>query len=80
MQKLMLALHAKNLLTLSKETKMKVYLCYDVSFDGGMGVHRSLRKVFDCEVKAILRLDEKKPVEYNDIEIEWREYEEKEVE
>lgn len=79
MQKLMSALHAKNLLTLSKETKMKVWLCYDVSFDG-CNIHRDLRKIFDCEVKALLWLDEKKPVKYNDIEIEWREYEEKEVE
>jgi hypothetical protein len=80
MQKLMLASLGKNLLMFWKETKMKVYLCYDVSFDGGMGTYRDLRKIFDCEVKALLWLDEKKPVEYNDIEIEWREYEEKEVE
>ena len=56
---------------------MKVWLCYDVSFDGGMGIYRHLQKIFDCEVKALLWLDEKKPVEYDD---EWREYEEKEVE
>jgi hypothetical protein len=80
MQKLMLVSLGKNLLMFWKETKMKVYLCYDVSFDGGMGVHRSLQKVFDCEVKALLWVDEKKPVVYDDIEFEWREYEEKEVE
>jgi hypothetical protein len=54
---------------------MKVWIGYKASFDGGMGTYRHLEKIFDCEVKAFLWVQEIQADEY-----EWREFEEKEVE
>lgn len=54
---------------------MKVYIGYDVSYDGGMGIYRQAEKVFDCEVKAFLWVEEGPKTEYG-----WREFIEMEVE
>jgi hypothetical protein len=54
---------------------MKVYIGYDVSYDGGMGISRHVEKVFDCEVKALLWEEEAQATEY-----EWREFAEMVVE
>ncbi len=59
---------------------MKVWLGYDVHFDGGMGITRHLEKVFDCEVKAFLWVEEKANNGNYHPDYEWRESEEKEVE
>jgi hypothetical protein len=57
-----------------KGIEMKVWIGYEASFDGA-DVYRHLKKVFDCEVKAFLWVEEKQDTDY-----EWREFEVKEVE
>jgi hypothetical protein len=59
----------------TKGPQMKVYIGYDVSYDGGMGISRHVEKLFDCEVKAFLWEEEKQATEY-----EWREFAEMDVE
>ena len=54
---------------------MTVWLGFECHYDGGMGVYRHLRKVFDCEVKAFLWTNEREATDYD-----WREFEAKEVE
>lgn len=54
---------------------MKVWVGYDVSFNGGMDSHHRLTKIFDCEVKAFLWAEEKQANKY-----QWREFEERDVE
>lgn len=54
---------------------MKVWVAYEATFDGGMGTYHSVRKVFDCEFKALLWVEEKQATDY-----EWRYVEEMTVE
>lgn len=57
-----------------EELKTTVWLGFECHYDG-CDVHRHLRKVFDCEVKAFLWIEEMEATDY-----EWREFKEREVE
>lgn len=58
---------------------MKVWLCYECTYDF-CDTHYHLEKVFGSEAAAQQWVKEKTPKVYKGVEIEWREYEEKEVE
>jgi len=62
---------------------MKVWIGFDC-YDNGCDVHKTVKKVFDDEVKALLWSEDPDFLaaaeRYKDMPIEWREYEEMEVE
>jgi hypothetical protein len=62
---------------------MKVWIGFDC-YDNGCDVYNTVKKVFDDEVKALLWSEDPDFLaaaeRYNDTPIEWREYEEMEVE
>ena len=53
---------------------MKVFLCYQC-YDNHCEIWRSVEKVVDCEVKALIWKEE-----FKSTATEWREYYEREVE
>ena len=59
---------------------MKVYLAKECYHDCGANSWETVVKVFDDEAKALVWKEDFKDVVYDDITLEWREYEEMEVE
>jgi hypothetical protein len=52
-----------------------VWIGYACSYDGGMGVEKTIEKVFDDEVKALVWSEDEKFLEYFNSDYYWREYE-----
>jgi hypothetical protein len=52
-----------------------VWIGLACSYDGGMGVEKTIEKVFDDEVKALVWSEDEKFLEYFNSDYYWREYE-----
>jgi hypothetical protein len=61
------------------EEKVKVWIGYHCHYDGA-DIYEIVVKVFDDEAKALLWAEDKEFVQKHDVDIDWRRYEECDVE
>jgi hypothetical protein len=64
----------------SEDSKVKVWLGYECFFDSGIGIYKTVVKVFGDEVNAMLWENDPEFIERVNQDYEWREYRDFEVE